>query len=168
MTQQQGASKGMSEHIPLKDRWNIGVAIAGVVVAIAGFVVVYFTLKSNDNTASINTYLQTYGWATNIDKQLFEHPEMDTYLKDTTYLKEAPAISVKTKQFAEYMLDNYDAVLNNQTYFEIDTATGRAWMRTVVKEFRDYPVLQKVYKQDSSLFGHELKTAYDSSLTSKK
>ena len=66
----------------------------------------------------------------------------------------------RVEAIADYMLDVYDAMLNNKTYFDIDKPTGEQWQKTISGYFRQSPVLCQRYLHNLALYGPALEEAY--------
>jgi len=131
-------------------------------ISIAGIIFIVITLRSNEHAVSTGTYLKTYGWTLEIDKILIENPKLRHYFTDGDSLK-IPADSdahIKVEAMADYMLDNFDAVLNNTSYFERNDAAGNAWKKSVSSYFRTSPILCQRFLIDPEAYNPALKEAY--------
>src|ERR1700749_517433 len=138
-----------------------GISILSLLVSLAGFIWVVKTLQSSDDTASTDTYLKTYEWTLDIDKAFIEKPQLKRYLDGDTTSSDGNNYNKQvTEAFAEYMLDSYDAVLNNTSYFKSHKDVQDQWLTTVASTFSKYCVMRKVYVKDSLLYGYQLKAAY--------
>ena len=146
----------------LNQRLTLIISFFGLLISIGGFYYVYKGLQSNDRAVSTNTYLQTYGWTLEIDKILTESPRIRPYLLDynTAKLQLSADDSIKADAIADYMLDNFDAVLRNKSYFEIDSSAGRVWKETVAQYFKNSPLLCKAFSMDSLSYSQELRDAF--------
>ncbi len=148
--------------IPLKDRLGLWLSVLGFLGVI---ITLYYNKKSldaNNNTANIDTYLKTYAWTIDIDKALVDDPNLKCSLAKDWKTSNNPTFDEEAKAtaFAEYMLDIYDAVLNNTNYFKDDTVTEQQWIDTIAQQFNDYPVLGDVFVPKCSLYGRGLNNAY--------
>jgi hypothetical protein len=134
-----------------------------LIISLAGFIVIIITLISNGHDVSTSTYLQTYGWTMEIDKIFIEKPNLKPYFMGGDSLKnKADTNCAKVEAVAEYMLDGFDAVLNNTSYFKIDPETGKDWEKTVSDYFRRSPDLRERFENERDLFGKHLNNVYDS------
>ena len=131
-------------------------------ISIAGIIFVVITLKSNEHAISTGTYLQTYGWTLEIDKILIENPKLRHYFTDGDSLKiqDDSSAYIKVEAMADYMLDNFDAVLNNTSYFERHDAAGKAWKKSVSNYFSKSPILCQRFLIDPEVYNPALKEAY--------
>lgn len=91
---------------------------------------------------------------------MLDSPGLKSCLMYGKTTKPATGDTAKAIALAEWMLDSYDAVLNNDNYFKRDSLTGQQWMKTVAKKFHDYPTLRVVFERDSDLYGYRLKKVY--------
>lgn len=136
----------------------------GLFFTIAGFALVILSLRSSEKVASTSTYLQTYAWTLETDKAFIDNPKLKEYLyadpkklkDDTGYISNRP----KLEAIAEYMLDSYDAVLNNKSYFNIDSETGIQWMKTVEDDFSKSAILSETFAPKAKLYGAQLNSAF--------
>lgn len=138
---------------------NVFIAFLALVISTIGLICIYITLRSSEEIDSKNTYLQTYSWVIDIDKYTAEHPKIFNYLKhDTAKLKSA--IRDTVKQFANLMFDTYDAVLNNNSYFENVPKARREWEETVGQYFEENIALRQIFSTEISLYGANLRNIF--------
>lgn len=151
--------------LSLNQRITLTISLVSLIISAGGFWLVYKQLKSNDEAVSMSTYLQTYGWTVDIDKAFIDDPKLKTYLygdtatlnkTDTGFKKER----AKVDAIADWMLDDYDAVLNNESYFKIVPDDGKLWMCTVSRGFHLSSILRAEFQKDSALFSPMLMEAY--------
>ncbi|MFC0515176.1 hypothetical protein ACFFGT_13235 [Mucilaginibacter angelicae] len=153
------------------ERFTAITSVGGIVVSIVGLTLVIISLKSSEKIASTSTYLQTYAWTIDVDKAFIEHPEAKGYLyEDIAKLKSNSKYKQDKAQLdviLELMLDSYDAILNNTSYFKIYPDQYQIWMKTVKDNFKRSAVLRMKFEMDSDEYSSLLDQAYKHRLDRK-
>jgi len=131
------------------------------VISIVGFVSVLIGLYLNERAVRTDTYLKTYGWTLEIDKVLVENAALRPYFTDNKPLNSATDSS-KVEAIADYMLDIFDAVLNNKSYFETHAAAEEQWKKAVGDYFKKSPVLCQRFQSNLGMYSSALEEVYKS------
>jgi hypothetical protein len=145
-----------------KKWWSLSLfELLTTIISVLGFAAVIWTIESGKKALTTNSYLQVYGWTYDIDKIFIEKPQLRHYFYEGDSILPNDSNYQQVEAIAEFMLDNFDAVLNNEDYFKKDLEAKKAWVNYIRCSFHSSPILRTEFKNNLSSYRKELEDVYE-------
>lgn len=134
-----------------------------LLVSIAGFFLIWRTLDATKKSIHYSVYLQMTNWTRDLDRDFIEHPELVRYFTRGDSIAPSDTNYIRAHEMAQQYLDDFDAILANKSYFDIDNTddSKEPWINWINDCFSHSPILCQKFEETERWYTPELKKTYE-------